>query len=95
MSERLKIPSMRVVGVRQTLRAIRAGKLESAFVASDAAPKIREELISAANEAALPVTLDRTMDDIGKMCRVDVPSAAAGILKIGDVPAATPTNTNP
>ena len=81
MSEKLKNPSARVVGARQTLRALKAGRLESAFVAVDAAPGIREELLAAAKDAGVPVVLDGTMEGIGKMCRVDVPSAAAGILK--------------
>ncbi len=81
MSERLKSPSLRVVGARQTLRALKAGRLECAYVAKDAAPALREQLLAAAREAATPVKDDCTLDEIGRLCRVDVPSAAAGILK--------------
>ena len=84
MPDRLKIPQMRVVGARQTLRALKAGRLESVFIASDAAPALREQLLAAANEAQTPFDGDHTMDDIGRLCRVDVPSAAAGILKTSE-----------
>lgn len=81
MPDRLKTPSMRVVGARQTLRALKAGRIECVLIASDASPALRRELTEAAGEAQAVIDGGHTMGDIGRLCRVNVPSSAAGILK--------------
>ena len=81
MSEWLKIPQTRVVGARQTLRALAEGKVRTAYIAEDASPAIRRQLEEAASAANVPTVTNLTMEALGKVCRVDVPSAAAGILK--------------
>ena len=81
MPERLKKRSMRVVGARQVLRALKENELEEAFLALDAAPRLRQQIETAAKEAHVPLRTVATMEELATLCRVDVPSAAAGILK--------------
>ena len=81
MPERLKKRSMRVVGVRQVLRALKGREAEEAFLALDAAPHLRQQITEAAREAGDPVRTVATMEELSQLCRVDVPSAAAAILK--------------
>ena len=81
MSERLKKRSMRVVGVRQVLRALKENKAETLFLALDAAPQLRAQIEQAAKETGADVETTATMEELARMCRVDVPSAAAAILK--------------
>ena len=81
MSERLKKRSMRVVGVRQVLRALKEGKAETLFLALDAAPQLRSQIEQAAKETGIVIETVSTMEELARMCRVDVPSAAAAVLK--------------
>ncbi len=81
MPERLKRPSMRVVGVRQVVRALKKNEVECVFLALDAAPHLRGQIEQAAREAGVGVRTVATMEELSQLCRVDVPSAAAGILR--------------
>ena len=81
MPERLKKHAMRVVGARQVLRAIQAQKAEEVFLAMDADKALRSRIERAANEAGTPLRMVSTMEEIAFLARVDVPSAAACILK--------------
>ena len=82
MPERLGKRSMRVVGVRQVLRLTRENALSEVFLALDAAPHLSQQIENAAKEAAIPLQMVATMEEMAQLCRVDVPSAAAGILRI-------------
>ena len=81
MPERLKKRAMRVVGARQTLRAIREGNADKAFLAMDADARLRQQVEREAKENGVPLQLVATMEELSSLCRVDVPSAAAAILK--------------
>ena len=54
------------------------------FLALDAAPHLRGQIEQAAKENDIPVETVSTMEELARLCRVDVPSAAAGILKAPD-----------
>ena len=81
MPEQLRKRQMRVVGVRQVMRALKENALERVFLALDAAPHLRGQIEAAAKESGTPLETVSTMEEMARMCRVDVPSAAAGILK--------------
>ena len=83
MPERLGKRALRVVGARQVLRLLRDGALEEVFLALDAAPNLRSQVEQAAKAADVPLQTVSTMEEMAQLCRVDVPSAAAGILKSG------------
>ncbi len=81
MPERLAKRAMRVVGARQVLRLLRDGGLCEVFLALDAAPHLRQQIEQAAKEAGVPVQTVSAMEELAQLCRVDVPSAAAGIIR--------------
>ena len=81
MPERLKKRAMRVVGVRQVLRGLRENALADVFLALDAAPHLRGQIMEAPRDAGVPVHTVATMEELARLCRVDVPSAAAGVIK--------------
>ena len=81
MPERLKKRQMRVAGVRQVMRALKENALEKVFLALDAAPHLRGQIEAAARENEIPLETVSTMEELARLCRVDVPSAAAGILR--------------
>ena len=81
MPERLKKRAMRVVGVRQVLRSLKENGIDRVFLALDAAPHLRQQITQAAQEKQVPVSTVATMEELAQLCRIDVPSAAAGALK--------------
>ena len=81
MPERLKKRSMRVVGVRQVLRGLKENKLDCVFLSLDAAPHLRQQVEQASRETGTALRTVATMEELSQLCRVDVPSAAAGVLR--------------
>ena len=81
MPERLKKHAMRVVGARQVLRAIEAQRAEEVFLAMDADKALRFQIENAAKEKGTPLHMVSSMEEIARLCRVDVPSAAACVLR--------------
>ena len=79
MPERLKKRALRVVGVRQVLRAIQQDRAEAVFLAMDAGPALRGAVEQAARDANVPLQMVATMEELAALCRVDVPSAAAAV----------------
>ena len=81
MPERLKKREMRVVGARQALRAVKEGRAEVVFVAMDADSRLRQQVEEASRESGAALQLIATMEELAALCRVDVPSAAAAVLR--------------
>ncbi|MGZ6340723.1 MAG: 50S ribosomal protein L7ae-like protein [Candidatus Limnocylindrales bacterium] len=71
----------RVVGIRQTSRAIRAGRVERLLVAVDAADPLIGGLMEAARAAGIPVERRQTVADLGRVSGIAVGAAAIGILR--------------
>ena len=79
--EMLKNGAKRVVGTKQVTRALKAGTAVRAYVASDADTFIFQQVIRAAEEARVPCIRVETMKELGKASGVEVPAAAAALLK--------------
>lgn len=73
----------RVAGYKQTVRAIRLGRAEKVFVATDADPAIYEIVLKEAEIAGV-FAEKSTMIELGKACGINVPTAAAACLKPKD-----------
>ena len=81
LMETLKNSSNRVVGKNQVLRAMKAGKLQRAYVANDVDTYLFQQVIRTAESCQVPVTRVATMKELGEACGVQVATAAAGIVK--------------
>lgn len=79
MPDQLRKVPRRVVGVKQVLRALNDDALEQVFLAMDAAPVLRRQVEDRAMEKQVRLTMVVSMEELGQMCGVDVPSAAAGL----------------
>jgi large subunit ribosomal protein L7A len=73
--------SRRVVGTKQVLRAIGAGTASRIYVGSDADTYIYQQVVRSAEEAGVPCVRVATMKELGTVCGVSVPAAAAALLK--------------
>ena len=79
MPDQLRKVPRRVVGVKQVLRALNDDALEQVFLAMDAASALRRQVEDRAMEKQVRLTMVASMEELGRMCGVDVPSAAAGL----------------
>ena len=78
--ERLNNPN-KVVGIKQTKTAIKSGTATVVYVASDADFCAVEEVLSLCKNNGIELVCDYSRKEIARACKVDVPSAAAAILK--------------
>ncbi|GMB09995.1 LSU ribosomal protein L7AE [Thermolongibacillus altinsuensis] len=70
-----------VVGTKQTVRALKEGKVQEVVVAEDADPAIVDKVISLANENNIPVLKVDSMKKLGKVCGIQVGAATVGIIR--------------
>ena len=68
----------KVIGVKQSARAIRAGHASQVFLACDADRLLTDPIRSACG--GLPVEEGYTMAQLGRACGIDVGTAAAALL---------------
>jgi large subunit ribosomal protein L7A len=71
----------RVVGQRQVLRALDGNKAARVYLGKDADGFIYHRINGLCEEKNVPVTVVDSMQELGKLCSVDVPAAAAAVLK--------------
>ena len=69
--------SKRVVGVKQTRRALSGGRAKAVFLARDADPALTEPLAAQAEEQGVPVRWTDSMKALGKACGISVGAAVA------------------
>lgn len=74
--------SGRLVGLKQSLRAIDEGLVKKAFVAKDAAPNIYNKIVIACSKNSIEIEYVDTMKELGGICGIDV-GAAVAVLTIG------------
>ena len=79
--EMLKAGGKQVVGTKQTLRAIKAGQIVRAYAANDADTFIYQQIVRTAEEAGVPCVRVASMKELGMICGIEVPTAAAGLLR--------------
>jgi len=79
--EMLKSAANKVVGTKQVTRALKNGKAARAYVANDADTFIFQQVVRAAEEAGVPCVRVGTMAELGSASGVQVPAAAAAVLR--------------
>ena len=79
--ETLRSGAAKVVGTKQVTRELKAGTVRKAYVANDADTFIYQQVIRAADEAGVPCVRVSTMKELGILCGIDVPTAAAAVKK--------------
>ncbi|MBA2873112.1 large subunit ribosomal protein L7A [Anoxybacillus calidus] len=69
-----------IVGTKQTVRALKEGKVQEVVIAEDADSFIIDKVLEAAKEANVPVTKVDSMKKLGKVCKIQVGAAAVAII---------------
>lgn len=71
----------RVVGVKQSRKAIREGRARRVYLASDADPALTGPIAAECAAAGIPVETGRTMAQLGRACGIAVGASVAVELK--------------
>jgi large subunit ribosomal protein L7A len=79
--EILGTTAAKVVGLKQTTRALMKGTAKEVFVAEDADEHLTTSLIAVCAEKNVTCTKVATMQELGKACGIHAGAAAAAILK--------------
>ena len=72
--------NLKVVGAKQTKRALRDGKATKVYLAKDADPALTEPMEALSLEHQVAVEWIPTMKDLGKACGIAVGAAVAAVL---------------
>ena len=70
----------KVVGVKQTRRALNDGRAREIFLARDADPALTEPVAALAEERGVPVCWTEHMRELGRACGIAVGAAVAATL---------------
>ena len=70
----------KVIGVKQSRRAIREGRAKRVYLAIDADPAITDPVAAGCLEAGIPVETGHTMAQLGQACCITVGASVVAIL---------------
>ena len=72
-----KLVGQKVVGVKQTLKALKNNQGKVLYIAKDADSNITEPILKLAKVNSLQIIFVDTMKELGNLCDIDVASATA------------------
>lgn len=81
MESLLRQADRRVVGTKQVLRAVEEDRAARVFLGKDADGFIYHRINALCEEKRVPVTVVDSMQELGKLCKVDVKTASAAVLR--------------
>ena len=70
----------KVVGLKQTRRAVLQGTARRVYLACDADPALTEPLLALCRERGVEADGTLTMQQLGRICGIAVPAAAAAVV---------------
>jgi large subunit ribosomal protein L7A len=69
-----------IVGTKQTVKALKEGRVKTLVVATDADVKVTSKVLQVAKEFQVPISQVDSMKKLGKACGIEVAAAAVAIL---------------
>lgn len=73
--------SGKLVGLKQSKKAIKEGLVAHAYIAEDAEDHVKKPFVELCEENDVPFTVVESMKMLGEACKIDVSTAAAVLLK--------------
>lgn len=81
MQDEIKAARRKVVGTKQTLKALEKGEALLVLVARDAEEKVSRPVVALSEAGGTEIRLVDSMVELGSMCGIKVKAAAAAILE--------------
>ena len=70
----------KVIGVKQSRKAIREGRVKRVFLGCDADPVVTDPVAESCIAGGIPVESGYTMAQLGRACRITVGAAVVAVL---------------
>ena len=70
-----------ITGKKQTKRFILKNQIKTVYIAKDAENNVIDEIIQLCNEKKIELIYIDEMQELGKICNIDVNAAVAAVLK--------------
>lgn len=70
-----------ITGKKQTKRLILKDQIKTVYIARDAENNVIEEIVQLCNEKEIELIYVDKMEELGKICNIDVNAAVAAVLK--------------
>ncbi|NLZ52197.1 MAG: 50S ribosomal protein L7Ae-like protein, partial [Thermoanaerobacteraceae bacterium] len=80
MLDKLKKAPKKIIGTKQTLKAIDKGQVSVVFIAQDAEEHVVSQLKEMCREKGIETVAVSTMRELGEACGIQVGAASAAIL---------------
>ena len=77
----IKDAKRRIIGTKQTNKALEKEQLTGVFIAMDAERRLIKPVMAAAKELGILVYYVESMKKLGAACEIEVDTAIAGVLK--------------
>ncbi len=78
----IKDASCKIVGLKQTLRAMQQDLVKEVYLASDTEEHVLRKISEACREKAVPlIQLQVTKKELGRFCQIEVGAAIVAIMK--------------
>ncbi|MDD7672635.1 MAG: ribosomal L7Ae/L30e/S12e/Gadd45 family protein [Clostridia bacterium] len=71
----------KVIGVKQSRKAIREGRAKRVYLACDADPAITGPIADSCGLAGIPMETGSTMAQLGQICRITVGASVVTVLQ--------------
>ncbi len=71
----------KVVGLKQTKKAVREGLAVKVYLACDAEERVLRPIHELCRECSVPVEMADSMDSLGNACGIEVGAAAVAIIR--------------
>ena len=72
--------NLKVVGKKETIKALRKGIAQVVYIAEDADERVVRQVIELAKDQRLPIITVETMVQLGKECNIQVKTATAATI---------------
>ncbi|MBB5174992.1 50S ribosomal protein L7ae-like protein [Texcoconibacillus texcoconensis] len=79
--EKVAQADQKLVGTKQTLKALEDGKVTEVVVAEDIDEQVKQKIFSSANRRGVPIVTVDSMKKLGKACGIDVGAATVALKK--------------
>jgi large subunit ribosomal protein L7A len=81
MTNRLSDTAGRIVGTKQVLKQLRMNRVKTLYLAGDVDENVAGTLRQAMEGQELEIVTVPTMEELGRLCGIDVGAACAALLK--------------
>ena len=69
-----------VIGSKQTMKLVEQRKTTLVYVAQDADPRLKNNIVRLCEMAGVPITWSETMKSLGETCGIEVGAAMAAVI---------------